>query len=75
MSSGDRETAIVHVFRHPGRYMDERGRQMWQAVTRIIDEADGVDLRATDQVTWARLQPYLCAPDHPSYLLFTCRSQ
>jgi hypothetical protein len=40
--AGFRLRSDAEVFRHPDRYMDERGRQMWQAVTRIVDEADRV---------------------------------
>ncbi len=39
---GFRLRSDAEVFRHPDRYMDERGRQMWEAVARIMDEADGV---------------------------------
>jgi len=39
---GFRLRSDAEVFRHPDRYMDERGRKMWQAVTRIIEGADGV---------------------------------
>jgi hypothetical protein len=39
---GFRLRSDAEVFRHPDRYMDERGRQMWQAVTRIIGGSDGV---------------------------------
>ncbi|MEA3275512.1 MAG: hypothetical protein U9Q81_09550, partial [Pseudomonadota bacterium] len=38
---GFRLRSDAEVFRHPDRYMDERGRQMWQAVTRIIEKTDG----------------------------------
>jgi len=35
---GFRLRSDAEVFRHPDRYMDERGEQMWQTVTRILRE-------------------------------------
>jgi len=28
------------IYRYPERYMDDRGKQMWQTVTRIIEEVE-----------------------------------
>jgi hypothetical protein len=39
---GFRLRSDAEVFLPRDRCMDERGRQMWQAVTRIIDQAEGV---------------------------------
>ena len=33
----------VHVFRHPDRYMDERGLLMWQKATMLLDRVEGFD--------------------------------
>jgi len=55
---GFRLRSDAEVFRHPDRYMDERGRQMWQAVTRIVEEAGGdrpVRFRPGDLGTGATL--------------------
>ena len=32
----------VEVFRHPDRYMDPRGREMWDAVSRVLTQIEGV---------------------------------
>ena len=35
---GFRLRSDAEVFRYPDRYMDDRGRQMWQTVTTILEE-------------------------------------
>ncbi len=34
--------ADAKIFRHPDRYADERGRRMWDTVTRLLDTLDSV---------------------------------
>jgi hypothetical protein len=37
------------VVRHPDRYVDDRGRRMWDTVRALLDEADaGIDTPGTD---------------------------
>jgi hypothetical protein len=35
--------ADAKVIRYPDRYMDKRGLVMWNKITALLDEADGLD--------------------------------
>jgi hypothetical protein len=58
------------LFRHPDRYIDERGCEMWNTVQRLLDDLDAVPTSPVSMPPdCAPAQHHLSAGAHPSPLI------